>query len=62
MRAVMTVINAAGIIKRELKDICEEDTILLKALMEVNVPKFLKDDILLFKNIINDLFPDTQKP
>ncbi len=58
MRAVITVINAAGMIKREF-DQLDEDTILLKALMEVNIPKFLKDDILLFRNIIEDLFPDT---
>ncbi len=35
---------------------------LLKALMEVNIPKFLSDDIPLFKNIIDDLFPETLKP
>lgn len=30
--------------------------------MEVNIPKFLQEDIRLFRNIIDDLFPETSKP
>ena len=40
----------------------KEDRLLLKALRDVNVPKFLKDDIPLFENIIVDLFPGIEKP
>jgi len=47
MRAVKTVIAAAGNLKREREDF-DEDQICLCALRNVNVPKFLKDDLKLF--------------
>jgi dynein heavy chain len=61
MRAVRSVINAAGLLKEAHID-DDEHQLLLRALRDVNVPKFLKDDIPLFENIIVDLFPGIEKP
>lgn len=61
MRAVKSVLYAAKKLKRNEPD-AKEDSLLLRALRDVNVPKFLKEDIPLFENIIKDLFPDTERP
>lgn len=47
MRAVKTVIAVAGNLKRERPQM-DERQIVLRALRDVNVPKFLRDDLKLF--------------
>jgi dynein heavy chain len=61
MRAVNTVIVAAGSLRRSEPDLGEHE-LLLRALREVNLPKFLAIDVELFEAIISDLFPSTEPP
>jgi dynein heavy chain, axonemal len=56
MRAVKSVLVMAGALKRAQPNV-DEDVVLIRAMKDANVPKFLKDDLPLFYAIIQDLFP-----
>lgn len=47
MRAVKSVLVMAGALKRSQPDL-KEDVVLIRAMRDSNIPKFLKDDLPLF--------------
>ncbi|RLU20605.1 hypothetical protein DMN91_007218 [Ooceraea biroi] len=60
LRALKSVLNMAGQLKRISGD--PENVVLMRALRDMNLPKFVYDDVPLFLGLIRDLFPDLDCP
>jgi dynein heavy chain, axonemal len=61
MRALKSVLVMAGSLKRESAEM-PEDLVLMRALRDNNMPKFVFEDVPLFQGLISDLFPGLDCP
>jgi len=61
LRNLKAVLNMAGQLKRNEPNLSEE-SILMRALRDMNLPKFIKDDERLFRLLLGDLFPSLELP
>ena len=61
LRNLKAVLNMAGQLKRSDATMSEE-AILMRALRDMNLPKFIQDDERLFRLLLGDLFPSLELP
>ena len=68
MRAVKSVLDAVsryrsqqpfhGTTAESSSDAEQEHRVVLRAMVDINLPKFVADDVVLFKSILRDIFPE----
>ena len=61
LRALKSVLNMAGQLKRTSGNF-PENVVLMRALRDMNLPKFIFEDVPLFLGLIKDLFPGLDCP
>jgi dynein heavy chain len=61
MRAIKSVLRHSGRVKRENKNF-EEIQVVIKAIRDMNLARFLAEDVVLFDNLFMDLFPGQDEP
>lgn len=61
LRAIKSVLNMAGSLKRARPDE-KEQVLLLQACRDMNAPKFVSEDVPLFGAMLGDLFPGVDLP
>ena len=61
LRALKSVLVMAGALKRGAADM-PESLVLMRALRDMNLPKFVYDDVPLFLGLVSDLFPGLACP
>ncbi|XP_047141246.1 dynein axonemal heavy chain 10 isoform X1 [Hydra vulgaris] len=61
LRALKSVLVMAGELKRNSTEL-NEDVVLMRALRDMNLPKFIFEDVPLFLGLIADLFPGLECP
>ncbi|UYV84102.1 hypothetical protein LAZ67_X001178 [Cordylochernes scorpioides] len=61
LRSMKCVLMMAGDLKHDSPNL-KEDMIIMRALRDMNLPKFVQQDVYLFTSLLSDLFPDTYVP
>ncbi|CAD7085079.1 unnamed protein product [Hermetia illucens] len=61
LRAIKSVLVVAGSLKRNDASL-PENQVLMRALRDFNVPKLVTEDVLIFRGLVNDIFPMPDVP